>query len=628
MVLNFKKITIHHFLSFEHAIVELSDKGYCLVSGVNRNPKDFAKSNGAGKSTVFNAISYALTGETLQGLKSNLANIYFDDGCWVELEFEVNGHQYVLTRSKDDKTLGTNLKIVIDNEDKSGKGIRESNELLSQYLPELTSELIGSTILIGQGMPMKFTDNSPSGRKEVLEHLSQSDFMIQDIKERINKRVVELSDLTRSVDDSLLRLDTLNTSYQNQLKTTQDEYNEKYTKEVDFDSLLKNLNDEKNSVNETITKSKESKEKLSRELNELREQYKTLTKSKSDWYIKFANEYSVGREEFSNAKTKLTNEIYSLEQEITKLKNIKDICPTCGQKIPGVVKQDTTVQENQVNKLKYDLSTLEEEMKLDYDEYQNALNKVNANYDDNINKLDETIKSKNGEVSSVESLIEAMSTKLEQVSSKIAQVTSAKEFYDVDKKRVLNTIEELNGKIEEISKNKEIESKARDLLKERNEVISKMNTIVKRDFRGFLLKNIIDYINAKAKEYASQIFGCDEINFELDGNDINIAFCGKDYENLSGGEKQRVDLIVQFAIRSFMCNFLQFSSNILVLDEITDALDSESCDRVINFITNELKDIESVFIISHHADALEIPYDSELVIEKSELGVSNVIHQE
>ena len=183
----------------------------------------------------------------------------------------------------------------------------------------------------------------------------------------------------------------------------------------------------------------------------------------------------------------------------------------------------------------------------------------------------------------------------------------------------------MKDKLEELSKNEEIETKAKELLSEHNEVISKMNTIVKRDFRGFLLKNIIDYINTKAKEYSSQIFGCDEINFELDGNDINIAFCGKDYENLSGGEKQRVDLIVQFAIRSFMCQFLNFSSNILVLDEIFDALDSESCDRVINFITNELKDIESVFIISHHDSELSIPYDSQLVVEKNDLGVSHVI---
>ena len=70
--------------------------------------------------------------------------------------------------------------------------------------------------------------------------------------------------------------------------------------------------------------------------------------------------------------------------------------------------------------------------------------------------------------------------------------------------------------------------------------------------------------------------------------------------------------------------YLQFSSNILVLDEITDALDAESCDKVINFITNDLSDIESIFIISHHADELAIPVDSEVIVEKNLEGVSSL----
>lgn len=83
MNIRFKSITIHHFLSFGESTINLEDRGFCLVSGINRNPKDAAKSNGSGKSTIWNAISFVLTGETLQGLKSNLGNIYFKDGCWV-----------------------------------------------------------------------------------------------------------------------------------------------------------------------------------------------------------------------------------------------------------------------------------------------------------------------------------------------------------------------------------------------------------------------------------------------------------------------------------------------------------------------------------------------------------------
>ena len=153
-----------------------------------------------------------------------------------------------------------------------------------------------------------------------------------------------------------------------------------------------------------------------------------------------------------------------------------------------------------------------------------------------------------------------------------------------------------------------------------------MNTLIKRDFRGVLLSGIIDFINSKAKEYSSKIFNTDNLEFVLDGNNIDIIFEGKDYENLSGGEKQRVDLIVQFAIRDMMSKYLKFSSNILVLDEITDALDSVSCDKVINFITSELDDISSVFIISHHASELQIPCDCELTVVKNELGLSEVIN--
>ena len=81
-----------------------------------------------------------------------------------------------------------------------------------------------------------------------------------------------------------------------------------------------------------------------------------------------------------------------------------------------------------------------------------------------------------------------------------------------------------------------------------------MMTLVKRDFRGFLLSNIIDFIDSKAKEYSSIIFNTNELDFKLEGNNIDISFCNKMLESLSGGEKQKVNLIIQFAIRDMMSN--------------------------------------------------------------------------
>ena len=86
----------------------------------------------------------------------------------------------------------------------------------------------------------------------------------------------------------------------------------------------------------------------------------------------------------------------------------------------------------------------------------------------------------------------------------------------------------------------------------------------------------------------------------------------------------RVDLILQLTIRDLLCKYFNFSSNILVLDEITDFLDAKSCDAVMNFLSTALRDIESVFIVSHHADELNLPIDSEIKVVKNEEGISEI----
>ena len=192
MFIKFKDIQIDNFMSFGHAEVNLDRGGYVLVSGINENPVDHATSNGSGKSAMFDALIWCLTGTTSRETK-NVSNINSDNGARVTVFFDVDNDTYKVIRTKDYKPLGTTMKIFCNGEDISGKGIRDTEKILCEYLPDITASFLGSVIILGQGLPQRFSNNTPSGRKEVLENLSKSDFMINELNDKVNKRRSVLS---------------------------------------------------------------------------------------------------------------------------------------------------------------------------------------------------------------------------------------------------------------------------------------------------------------------------------------------------------------------------------------------------------------------------------------------------
>jgi len=629
MNITFNKLTIHHFLSMGDCEIDLNNRGYCLVSGINNNPKDAAKSNGSGKSTIWSALSYVLTGKTVQGTTSDLPNNFYGDGCWVSLSFNVDGHDYIVTRSKEDKNLGTNLKIVMDGVDKSGKGIQESQKALSDLLPDLNEELIGSIIILGQGMPDKFTKNTPAKRKEILEHLSKSDFMIEDLKNRVTNRINALSAMVREVEDTTLKNSTLKTTFSQQLENAKVELENliKSVEDIDLDKNIEDLQLKLNELDETIKSLNEKISQMNEDIEKANASVLDATNMKQNAINKVRETHEQYAKEDNEKKTKLNGDIYILNNEITKLKSITDVCPTCGQKIPNVSKPDTSTKEQELEALRKQLQELNNIILEDNEEYQEILKKIDAEFNGNIQSLQKKLSELKEELRQFNQKVYTHSNDKIILTQQLTSSKAKKDTYLENKQRIENTINDLTKKVNELEKSLEELATKSSNLKLHQDVVNKMNTYIKRDFRGFLLANVIDYIQLKAKEYSSQIFDTDEIVFALDGNNIDISFCGKAYENLSGGEKQRVDLIVQFAIRDMMCQYLNFSCNILVLDEITDALDSVSCDRVLNFITKELTSVESVFIISHHANELDIACDGEIIVMKDSNGVSEVTSQ-
>ena len=627
MRIKFKNLIIDNFLSIGHGEITLENRGYTLIEGINNNPRDNAISNGSGKSSIVSALCFALTGETIQGISSNLKNIYTEGEMKVELTFSADKDEFKVIRGRDSKDKPF-LKLFINGEDKSGKTLRESEEQLKKYLPFMTSELLGEVIIVGQGMPHKFSNNTPSGRKEILENLSNNDVMLLDIKERVEKRTSILTEKKTNLTTTKTTLETKKSLY-----TKQKEENERKLEELQKSST-RDFNKEIEECQSKITELELEQTKLKSEIDEKEENYfldsqvnisivgrKNKKLSEEESLFKQYNDPIV--KELNEAKANLI----SLNKEINRLSSITDICPTCHQKIQGVHKPDLTEQYKEQENLNNLIKELTEK-----DNKQKEAYKLNCKdiEDETKKELDDLQKSLNKQKKEIDALKIGYNNVSNQINNQQNTLNILKRDRDILDSKIEETtksIENAKNDLELISSDLLYNIKDIENVQNHLDVVNKINTYVKRDFRGVLLSNVISYINLKSKEYAKEIFGNEDIEFTLNGNNIDIKYSNKPLDNLSGGEQQKVDLIIQFAIRSMMQEYTRFNSNIIVLDEILDSLDARGCDEVINFITNRLSDIESIFIISHHADSLNISNDSTIRVIKNNQGVSYICEE-
>lgn len=623
MDIKFKKLHIENFMSIGEADIDLSDRAFTLIEGVNNNENDNARSNGSGKSSIFESLVWTLTGNTMRGNK-DVVNFNGNDGALVTLEFIVDNDKFIVTRTKEHSKHKTNLFIEINGVDKSGKGIRDTEKLLAEYLPDLTSSLIGSVIVLGQGLPQKFSSNSPSGRKEVLEKLFKSDYMIEDLKARISKRRSELNEELRSIQDqnlvNITKIDTL-TDRINLDRVRYSQLEEMSNLETEADILHKEILE----LEEKDLKLKDEIDSYKIKRTNALENVSQCKIEKAELIQKINDEYE-STIQFTNDNINTSKVALELaKSELNRVSNIKDICPTCGQKIPDVHKPDTITYKLEV-----------ENVTKEYQHWTGQLSNIKREIEqkklDTTQQVAENILLFENEANDILVKIndltleeQKLGKELTNKRDKLDENLSSQKTRLIEMQNLRESIERNQSLIDDLSlNNKELKVKEQEIT-DRISIENKFNTVVTRDFRGYLLNDIIVYINKKAKEYCQLVFATDLIDFTLEGNNLLISYNNKEYEALSGGERQKVDLIIQFAIRDMLCRHTSFSSNIIVLDEIFDNLDDIGCQKILDLITTRLYDISSIFIITHHGAELSIPYDDKILIEKDSTGVTKVI---
>jgi DNA repair exonuclease SbcCD ATPase subunit len=620
-MLTFKSVTLHNFGSYENTTLDLQNKGYCLVTGKNNFSKDNALSNGSGKSFIWNALCFALTGETLAGIKSNLKNILIEDNtCFVEVDFTFGRDDYLVTRYVAPKS---DLKILKNGIDVSGKGLRESEKKFAELLPDLTKDLIASTILIGQGMPNKFSSFTPSGRKEILEKFTQSDYIIENIKERVSRRLEVNKAAQKQLEDAILVNNT-------QLKLLEASYTQHYSEyhnfiAPDYDKLISEYEEKKRAAEATLLAFKNEKLQITSEIDNANNILINLIEAKSKESKHELDLYNTNNNENIQQINETNTKITFLQNEIRKLKNVSDTCPTCGQKLPNVKLIDTSDKEAELETLK-ELLQKQQKTKAKVDEkHAYYVSEINSYFDNDIANCRIKLADLKKQLATTDSNINTYADAVSKFTQDINQWSYDRDNNEQVFKKLGETLKSEEESIANLRESVTTISAERDAIAEHVKTVKEIESRVKKGFRSFLLTGTITRLNKQAKKYCEIVFETRDLEIYLDGNALEISYCGKMFDSLSGGEKQRVDLILQFALRHILTESNpNFNANIIVLDEITDFLDKKSCAAVMKLLEKELNAIESVFIISHHAETLDLPIDSELHIIKNEQGISEV----
>lgn len=187
MNIRFERISIDNFRSIKHASIDLENQGTVIVKGINEYEEN-ASSNGSGKSSIFEAIVFALFEETTSGEK-DVANRISKNGYTIVLDLNIDNIPYKILR---ECTSGGKTSVVLykDNVDISARNKTDTNKLILSILG-MNKNIFLDSVFLSQNISTNLASLSPTARKERLEILTSTDVTINKFKEYLKQQQID-----------------------------------------------------------------------------------------------------------------------------------------------------------------------------------------------------------------------------------------------------------------------------------------------------------------------------------------------------------------------------------------------------------------------------------------------------
>ena len=559
-----RNITVKNFLSVgnQTQAVDFDRQQLTLVLGSNLDlgGEDTGSRNGTGKTTIINALSYALYGQALTNIrKENLINKINGKSMLVTVEFEKDGNKYRIERGRKPNVLKLyvneeQLKMDDAGEDDSQGDSRETQKTIEQKL-EMSHTMFKHLVALNT-YTEPFLSMSAADQREVIEQLLGIT-LLSEKAEALKLLIKESKDAILSENNRIEAIKTANNNVQKSIDSLgikSSAWNTK--KEQDIENLAKAIADL-----ESVNIDKELK--LHIELKTWEENNNKITSLNKQ------------KATLESALTQAEKSVEKYKKEANKLKD--HTCPSCEQQLQDHKHREmSAAAEKNLNEAAAYLFKLKDD-----------LGGVTANIAE-IGKLSrrpitfyDTEAEALGHKNNLDNLEKSLAERMVEENPYEEQIEDLKK----------SAIQDISwDSINELTK-----------LRDHQEFLHKLLTNKDSFIRKKIIDQNLNYLNKRLAYYIDRLGLPHKVVFQNDLT-VEITQLGQelDFDNLSRGERNRLILSLSFSFRDVWEGLYQ-SINLLFIDELIDAgLDSAGVESSLAVLKKMARERgKNIYLISH-----------------------------
>ena len=542
----FEKIRWKNFLSTgnQYTEVELDSNSTTLIVGTN----------GAGKSTVLDALTFSLFNKPFRKIsKGQLINTVNEKDCRVEVEFSIAETQWKVVRGIKPNLFEIHRNgICLDQ----FSAVNDQQKWLEQNVIKMNYKSFTQIVILGSSSFVPFMQLTATNRREVIEDLldikifSSMNSLIKDKIRGLREEIKTLELKKESLNDKV----TMQTEFIEQIdKKGNDDIKDKKKKSRELGDeicILMLKNEHSNDQVYGLTKEQEKVTGATEKLRKL-----------------------------GTIKGTLSNKVATITKK-HKFFEENTVCPTCKQEIEELIRLNNIGDaQDKIKELQSGYQELEEAIKKE-EEREHHFTKLSKE----ITTLTHGISKNNTHISGCQRQIRDLESEIQKLTEQLANRNTEHENLESFKDNLGQTYEALASKKDTIN----YHDFSYSLLKDggvKSKIIKKYLPLINQQVNRYL--QMMDfYIN----------FTLDEEFNETVQSPIHDNFS---YSSFSEGEKMRIDLALLFTWREVARYKNSVNTNLLIMDEVFDSsLDGFGTEEFLKIIRFVIKDA-NVFVISH-----------------------------